>query len=919
MKFFCYSLSPKPRTGSSTEYVRDNVRFEGARSVLVGWLVLLFTVLPPTVSADEVTADNLIQFDVPEQRIDLALTQFAAQANITLLFPTDRMGDLVSNELAGSYSVSEGAEILLAGTGLKPTFKNKLVLNIVSDPNNNEGDTDMTDLESGKPMSLLAKIGAIFVGASLATGATAESEGEKYESRDGIEEIIVTAYKREQVFTDVPSSIVAVTSERLEENGVNALTDLYQLIPALNFHESSGPQGDHIRVRGVGNTGTAGLETGVSVVMDGMVTGSTAPRVEQMYDVKRVEVLRGPQGTLFGKNASAGIIHVITENPTAEFEGYVHAEYAAGDSGDQDLSEVNAKFGFGGPINDKVGFRIAGFTRQQDGGYMYDVLQDKHVNSVDVAALRGKLQYENDGLLVRLSASISDEDRECCMRTFRIVEPPYGGLTTAFLLPELATFGIVASDDNRVISADADPIADADSETTLIILDIEKEFDNGFVLKSITGYNHWDYRHQDDADVISLNFANVNVFDEDQKVFSQEIQLLSPESEKYDYILGLYYWDMENDGERSLKGWTDLLGSYRDNSRLYTVESRNMAIYGHLNYNFNEHWRGFVGGRLLRDEIDHSAITVDNIGAGGGPVIQPGLVANNDNDDSNWAGTLGLQYYPGGDEGGMFYVSASRGYKGPGINIGDGNPGFSTNPALHDEALLDPEEVLGFELGYKQYFPEFGSAIVSVTAFHTTFEDYQANIWNAATSSSLVQNAAELVTQGVELEVTANPWDGGELWLGISHVDAYYEDYPDAQCTAVANANWPGPGPCLQDLSGRKVAETPEWEFHMALRHNFMVADKYRAFVSGDFNWTDEITWGTDLDPNTRSDDYWLINLRAGIYLNDSWEVFLFGRNVTDETYPTRVLDAVLFSPGAYSQYMAPGRMVGAGVRWTLN
>ena len=755
------------------------------------------------------------------------------------------------------------------------------------------------------------------VAASIVAGGVVAAEPLRNDT--AIEEIVVTAYKREQSFTDVASSIVAVNSERLNDNGINAMTDLYQIVPSLNFHESSSPTGDHLRIRGVGNTGTAGLETGVSILIDGMVTGSTAPRVDQAYDVKRVEILRGPQGSLFGKNASAGIIHVITENPTEEFESYAHIEYGAGDSGDQDLSEVNARFGFGGPINDNWGFRIAGFSRQQDGGYMYDVLTDEHINSTDVTAFRGKLQFEDDNFLARLSVSVSDEDRACCMRTFRLVEAPFSSRTSTFLLPELQAQGIVPGDDNRVISADGDPIAAADSKTTLVISDLEWEFDNGMVLKSISGYNHWDFRHSDDADTISLNFANINIFDEDQRVVSQEIQLLSPESEKYDYILGLYYWDMKNDGERSLKGWTDLLGSERDNSRLYTVKSRNIAAFGHLNYSFNEKWRGFAGGRILRDEIDHKAITVDNTGGGGGPVIKPGLAANDNNEDSNWAGTLGVQYYPAAEDGAMLFASVSRGYKGPGINIGDGTPAFSTDPTLHGVALLDPEEVLSFELGYKQSFPDNMNALVSLSLFHTTFEDYQANIWNAATSSTLVQNAAELETQGLELEVSANPWPGGEIWVGISYTDASYESYPDAQCTALQDTNWPGPGTCLQDLSGKDVAETPEWEFHMTARHDFMIGGKYPAFVSGDFNWFDEITWGTDLDPNTMADGYWIVNLRAGVYFADQWEVFVFGRNVLDETYPTRILDAVLFSPGAYSQYMAPGRMAGTGVRWTLN
>jgi iron complex outermembrane receptor protein len=756
--------------------------------------------------------------------------------------------------------------------------------------------------------------------ALMADSALAEvSVDAELSNENTLEEIVVTAYKREQSLTDVPGSIVAVDAQRLEENGIISITELYRIIPSLNLHEGSSATGNHMRIRGVGNTGTAGLETGVSVVLDGVVTGSMAPRSDRMFDVERVEVLRGPQGTMFGKNASAGIIHVLTKNPTPELEGYVLLEYGEGDSGDQDLQEFTARFGFGGPINDTTGFRIAGFTTQQDGGYLYDIEADEHTNSSDALGLRGKLQYESGSFLGRLSVSVTEEDRRCCLRAFRTVEAPYGGLTAAFLLPELEAQGIIPSADNRVISADANPIAQADSNTTLIGGDLEWAFDNGMTMKSITGYINWDIEHRDDADVISLDFANINMYKEDQRIFSQELQLLSPESEKYDYVVGLYYWDMKTDGERRLCCWSALFGSERDNSRLYTVKSTNVAAYGHLNYNFSGKWRGFAGVRVLSDEIDHSAITVDNTGAGGDPVLTPGLSADNDNDDINWAGTLGIQFYPRGDEGGMMSALVSRGYKGPGINIADGNPGFSTDPTQHPFALLEPEQVLNYELGYKQAFTGRTNALLSFSLFYTTFKDYQTNTWNAATSTSLVQNAAELRTRGFELEVSAAPWDDGEIWVGISYTDAYYESYPDAQCTAVQNFNWTGIGPCLQDLSGKAVAETPEWEFHMAARQEFTLSDKYHGYVSGDFNWLDEITWGTDLDPNTRADSYWLINLRAGFYISDQWELFVYGRNVTDETYTTRIIDAALFSPGAYSQYMAPGRMLGAGFRWGFN
>jgi len=149
--------------------------------------------------------------------------------------------------------------------------------------------------------------------ALMADSALAEvSVDAELSNENTLEEIVVTAYKREQSLTDVPGSIVAVDAQRLEENGIISITELYRIIPSLNLHEGSSATGNHMRIRGVGNTGTAGLETGVSVVLDGVVTGSMAPRSDRMFDVERVEVLRGPQGTMFGKNASAGIIHVLT-------------------------------------------------------------------------------------------------------------------------------------------------------------------------------------------------------------------------------------------------------------------------------------------------------------------------------------------------------------------------------------------------------------------------------------------------------------------------------------------------------------------------------------------------------------------------------------------------------------------------------
>ena len=255
------------------------------------------------------------------------------------------------------------------------------------------------------------------------------------------------------------------------------------------------------------------------------------------------------------------------------------------------------------------------------------------------------------------------------------------------------------------------------------------------------------------------------------------------------------------------------------------------------------------------------------------------------------------------------YLSVSRGYKGKAIDNNTGNVFFLTP----DRAVLNPETVLSFEFGARTSWFRH-RLVVNATLFYSDFSNYQASSFDNVTSSQILRNAGKLRSQGVEVDIAANPWKGGSFSGGLAYVDAIFKDYVGAPCTSVQTAlrTCPVGG---QDLSGQPLSNNPRWQYNVRGQQDFELGGGTRFYVRGEYNWRDAVVYGGDLNPATRQAAFGVANFRTGVTFADGkYELSGFVENAFDESYALRIYDSPGFT-GSYSAFFGPARTWGGELR----
>lgn len=711
-----------------------------------------------------------------------------------------------------------------------------------------------------------------------------------------LEEIVVTAQKREQNIMDVPVAVSVLTNESLEASGVTEVRDLAIISPSINYQSGVSSSNQNIRIRGVGGGAFAsGFESSVGTMIDGVVTGPGGASLSEFWDVDRVEVLRGPQGTLFGKNTSAGIVNIYSKRPTREFEA--EAKMRWGD----DYDELRFEGMVSGPLSENLAGRFAGFWYDQDEGNVDNIVLNDTENRKERWGARFSTAYENGPLSVNLSLSYVEQDNTCCARVFAAIDEDVAAtsaLSSLFVIPLVNAYNLTPGHKGRKIIQDH--INYENVENFYGVLEVSYELESGHIIKSITGYKDWDQDEFNDVDVLPVDIIGGRVF-HTLDLFTQEIQLLSPAGNNLEYVLGLYYYDSKNTDNTFLFGGTTLTGGiFGSTGWDSTVNTENMAVFGHVTYKFNEQWSAYLGGRFLSEDIDARGVREGNFFA------FPGVFASASasGSDDDWVGTAGVKFYP--REETMLYASVSRGYKGSAIDTTIGSTFFTGNP---ESTVLNPETVINYELGLRTSMFD-GRLSLSATAFMSEFEDFQATAF--LDTSYVLRNAGTLESNGFELEASAIPWEGGRLIFNMAYIDATFDEYKGAPCQAaqVASGACPVGG---QDLSGQQLNNSSEWQYTVNLKQEFTLGEM-QAFAIAEYAWRDDVIFDGDLDPNTAQDAYGIANFRLGITAKEKYEFSIFARNAFDEEYMVQISDAPLYS-GVYGGYPGLGRSVGIELR----
>jgi iron complex outermembrane receptor protein len=705
-----------------------------------------------------------------------------------------------------------------------------------------------------------------------------------------LEEVIVTAQRREQNVLDVPVSLDVLNERELQ--GLSDVRDLYKVSPTVQFQGGVSSGGQSLAIRGVGGGGfAASFEHSVSVVVDQIATGPSGMALTDFWDIERVEVLNGPQGTLFGKNVSAGLINIVTRNPTDEFEGYVKVGY------ETEYEKLRLEGVLSGPITDNWNARLSVYSLDEDVGLITNPIRGITENRKESKGIRLKTAYEGNSFWFNAGLTYEEQDAVCCSRVFTGIQPDSLNTFAAIALGRIQANGVELSQSSRTTLGE-NPVYD-NIESINGFAELIWELESGHQVKSVSGFRDWEQDDRNDVDAVDINIIDGGLT-HDISMFSQELQFLSPTGGQLEYILGLYYYKTDNKETTWLSGFLDIVGvTLRDNWRT-SVEVENIAAFGHVTYEFNDRWTGFAGARILREEQ-----TVDGK-RGPGNFVFPGdldpVVASID--DTDWMSTLGVQFFP--SENTMFYGSYSRGYKGGHIDNTIGSVFFTGDT---ESPKVSPETVDSFEVGAKLTAYD-NRLTVSATAYMAEFDDFQASAFDGNANSFVFRNAGVVQTRGLELAVTGNLWDGGSLFLNLAYVDAEFDEFLGAPCPIPeVTAGRCDPAAGGQDLSGRAINNSPKLRYVVGGEHNFAIGSM-DAYFRAEYTFRDDVIFDGDLDPNTAIDSYGLLGARLVVSPTENTEVALWGRNLTDEYYFVRIIDAPLEN-GLYSGHPAPEREIG--------
>ena len=897
MNFFYHSLSPKLRTESSIKYAQFNLRCKGAKSVQAVWFLLLFFLLlkmiPTATANNEVSVDELIVFNVSEQRIDLALTQFAEQADITLLFPTETVAELVSNELVGTYSVSKGADILLAGTGLIPTFKNKLVLNIVHDPDRNNEETDMNNRESVRGGLLGAVLGFFAI-----TGAQAADTASEASAEREIEEIIVSATRRDTALMDTPMSIAVVSAENIETKGIVDFKTLYQTVPGMAYR-TNGSTYNTVGIRGLTAPGEGGSTVGIYIdnvsVTDSNSGGGISQIAGSIFDLQSIEILKGPQGTLYGESTLGGAIRYIANAPDPTgFDFGLKVEAEQMQNSDDLTHRVNAMIN--APLTDTLAVRVTGSYRDRAG--LIDVPDPRLEDDVDWQEsewIRGKLLWTpTERMTIGLSAQMTETD--------------YGGPGVADFLGGYSNAGLSQPDfpnggtekvevysfslgyefeavDLEFTSSRFERSSSYGEETTPRFGGAIVSLSNGLIGRF-------------DSGLVGLNpiaaTGGLGLFRREAERDIHELRILSNSDSKWQWSAGLYYKEDQaingSDDPAEPGFWLALAPGFEDARPTVqqfidpilagfftkaTIDSTEKAIFGEISYQFSDEWELLVGARMTKikrdtDQFDED-ITDD--------FISPKVLLT-------WRPREGL----------MSYLTVSQGFR-PGV-VNTDLPGviaqleaqIATDPSAQGRAdffksklTVDGDEVLSYELGVKTTLWD-GCGRLSAAFYHLDWKDTlvfqplsELTGLGAATIGQSYNDNLDggAVSQGAELELAV---DLTPRWgLNIAYDNNWTAESEGDAAGSLIGAD----GEIVIAEKGNRLPNSP--------KHSWSISTDYE-FPLGSWTGNARLDWYRVDDAfnaitnEIKTDGYDQVDVRLTLFSPDQkWRTSLFVANVTDE------------------------------------
>jgi iron complex outermembrane recepter protein len=736
-------------------------------------------------------------------------------------------------------------------------------------------------------------------------------------SDNGLEVVIVTAQKRDQNLQSVPVSVTALSSQAIANQRIVEFSDLTRAVPSLTVTQTSSSPNNSIILRGIGTFAfSIGVEPSVAVIIDDMPVVQQAQAFDNLADLQRIEVLKGPQGTLFGKNASAGVIKISTKDPDVELTG--SASITAASDGDTRLEGT-----LSAPINDDAGVRLTGFYRAFKGNVL-NLTSGERLNDQTGYGVRGKFKGTFGKATVTVTAAASRTDQDGSGGSLRAIlgtgTPRVLGNANLPFRPSL--IGIAEGDGN--FRTRADTPGTTRNETSSVAGKIS--YDLGSVdLISVTALQNWRYRLQNDVDGTDLNVlaaftggaANGGVAQSgpfESTNFTQELRLVSKGTGPLNYVVGAYYSKAQTDRSFT-RGPVVLVANW---SARNTSDS--IAAFAQVDYVLPTKTTISGGARYNNEKIkvafDNLVPTATlNTCAIGNPACR----GSNSDDVVTYKVSVSQELAPQI----MIYASTATGYKGFAYDIATGfNPARidgrlnGTAAGLVGVGAVRPETSIANELGLKSRFWD-NRLQLNIAGFSTDYKDFQAQsailVGSPPAPQFVLNNVGKLRSKGVEVDFSARTADWLRFDGGITYTDAVMTSFPNAQgYNGQTGAVWNGTtstlvGPCtfasaatalnqrttctFQDRSGANLPNSPKYKWTLGATANFALSSDIAATAVLSYQGQSAVNFDLLGNPLVEQKAYSVVNASFGV----QWRkvrMTAFVNNLLDENYASNLTDA---------------------------
>ncbi|OYU14636.1 MAG: TonB-dependent receptor [Alphaproteobacteria bacterium PA4] len=752
-----------------------------------------------------------------------------------------------------------------------------------------------------------------------------------------VPEILVTARRRVEDVQAVPAAVSVIDGDHIERSYTVNTALLSLLVPALNY-SSANPRNTAFTIRGIGSSVVAvsqandGLEPGVGFYVDQVYHARPATAAFDFVDIDHIEVLRGPQGTLFGKNTTAGAIHILTGAPSFDWQAQGEVSY-----GEHDFLQTRAALS--GPlVADRLAFRVSGLWTRRD-GVLHNVTTGSDQNSLNNQAVRGQLLWQaSDALTLRLTGDWSNFKSECCtqvyLRTGTSLRP------AARQFPALAAgIGYAPPSTNpydRLTDIDARLAVDTNEGGVSLVGD----WDLGHAtITSVTAWRFWNWNAANDRDYTSLRIQLQQGIPSRQDQISQEVRIASNGDGPLGYVAGLYYFRQVITGRPiSIYGPTaaywllgpttgtppvavpaNLLDGYgQDGATRFAADS--YAAFGEVNWRATDRLT-VTGG--LRYTIEHKVGDYATTVSGGLQTTVPALVnaklsilrpqtygARDDSGDLSGRGNISYQV----SDGIFAYASYARGFKSGGINM-SGLPLDAQNQPVLSTAVVRPERNTTYEGGIKT--DVFDRRLrINLTGYYTDVRNFQATLVDSTQTVALrgyLSNIPRVTVKGFEADAIAAPVAGLQLRASVAYADGKYADYPKGPCPLELQ----GTATASCDLTGGRLSGLPRWSTTLGGDYALPVGAGGAVFVHADSSWRSSYFGDPTLSKFTLIPGYNVTNASIGFRAAKGWTVTVFARNLFNSNY-IQNLTTQAGNSGLILGTPSDPRIIGATLRFRI-